>query len=200
VQRQTDPADPLNDAVTVGLQWLTSAKAANGTTIIENIPLVQTDGIVERIYRVGIAPSAAADLDYVAPASTIYFRPHLDLYGDTSAVTDVLTIDVRDVTEAFLHNPLNVQTPSSGATIALSKLRPLFINNPSPLATLTIRMPAGPVSNDAVEISFLSEVTSLALQTSAGATIATAPTSADGPRAAIYMKYINDSIGWVYWK
>lgn len=102
VQRQTDPADPLNDAVSLGIRWLLNTKAgvaSGGTTTVENIALVVADGVQERI--VTVAVSGRDGVDYNAPAGTVYFRPFVDLFGGTG-VTDIIVIDVVRTTVATM--------------------------------------------------------------------------------------------------
>jgi hypothetical protein len=93
--------------------------------------------------------------------------------------------------------PANVIAPASGATVALPDTRPVYVNNPAVLAALTLRLPVATLG-EGVEISFASPVTSLTLQTSAGAAIPGAPTSAYGPGAAIQLRF--ETPGWIYWK
>lgn len=100
VQRQSDPGDPLNDSVTLGIRWLQNSKAgivSGGETTIENIPLVVADGIQERI--VTIALTGRDGVDYNAPAGTVYCRPFVDLYG-SDGITDIIVIDIIRVTFA----------------------------------------------------------------------------------------------------
>jgi hypothetical protein len=97
VQRQTNPVDPLNDSVQLGIQWLTSGIAANGSATVENIPLVVADGVQEG--RVRIALAAGPGVDLVAPGGTIYYRPFVDTFGDEH-VTDLILIEAADVTAA----------------------------------------------------------------------------------------------------
>lgn len=202
VQRIVDPLDPLNDSVTCGVQWLTNTKAANGSATVDDIPLVIADGIVERTARIGIAPPATVPLDHTAPVGTVYFRPFIDLYGGDAHTTDVITLEVQDVTAAAgcCGGPVDVITPVSGETVTLADLRPRYVNNAAELAALTIRLPSSVVSGNAVEISFRSPITVLTMQTAAGAAIPSMPTNAYGPGAALLFKYVDDAVGWAYWK
>jgi hypothetical protein len=93
--------------------------------------------------------------------------------------------------------PANIIAPASGATVTLSDVRPVYVNNPAVLASLTLRLPPA-VLGDVVEIGFKSPVTALTLQSNPGAAIPGAPTSAYGPGAAIQMRF--DTLGWIYWK
>ncbi|HYJ44079.1 MAG TPA: hypothetical protein VEW06_06445 [Xanthobacteraceae bacterium] len=106
VRRQTNPIDPLNDSVILGLQWMTDTYAANGAVTIDAIALVIADGTEERTARIALAPFAdAAEVDHAAPPGTLYFRPYVDLYGG-SHVTDV-TLDggggIGSETDAIAH-------------------------------------------------------------------------------------------------
>lgn len=96
--------------------------------------------------------------------------------------------------------PLLVLTPASGAMITLTDRRPVWIDNAAVLASLTIRLPASPAANDLITIGFLSPVTSLSMQNSAGVVLPTGPTNAYGPGSALYFRYINATRGWVNWK
>jgi hypothetical protein len=93
--------------------------------------------------------------------------------------------------------PAHVIAPASGATVTLSLVEPVYVNNPAVLASLTLRLPPA-VLGDLVEIGFANPVTALTLQTNPGAPIPGAPTSAYGPGAAIQMRF--DTPGWIYWK
>jgi len=199
VQRQVNPADPLNDSASLGVAWLTNAKAVNGSAVIDNIALVVADGVVQRTVRIGIAPPATVALDHTAPPGTIYFRPYVDLFGDAHT-TDAITIDVSDITASLEppRVPVNIVAPASGATLTLADLRPLYVNNPAVLAALTIRLPAGALSGHLVEIGFANPVTALTIQDSAGVTVPGGPTNAYGPGAALAFRHIGS--GWVYWK
>jgi len=200
MQRITDPLDPLNDSVTLGLAWLTNTKAANGQAVVENIPLTIAQGVQERTRRIGLAAGLA---DFVAPAGTVYFRPYVEAFGVAAAVTDVLDIDVTDITEAValsLHVPAYVPAPpASGSTVTLTSLAPAFIDNPAVLAALTIRLP--PVTTAALmEIGFNRPVTALTVQDSAGALVVDGPVDAYGPGAALIFRFLNPTRRWVYWK
>jgi hypothetical protein len=93
---------------------------------------------------------------------------------------------------------MNVQAPVTGATVTLTDFRPVYINNPGSLASLTIKLPPSPSPASYVEISFANPVSSLAMQNSAGVAVAGAPYSAYGPGAALEFRY-SGSV-WVYWK
>lgn len=199
VQRQVNPIDPLNDSVTCAVQWLTNAKAANSSTTIANLPLAVADGVVERIALVGIAPLPGTSLDYTAPLGTIYARPFVDCYGGDAHTTDIITIDVLDVTSAFVPaDPPTIVAPVSGATVTMTGLQPLYVANTAVLAALTIKLPLASPSQFA-RIGFALPVTVLTLQDAAGVAIAGAPTNGYGPGAAVeFMR--RDNTTWIYWK
>lgn len=200
VQRIVDPLDPLNDSVTCGIQWLTNTKAANGSATVDDIALVITDGVVQRTARIGIAPPVTVSLEYTAPPGTVYFRPFIDLYGGDAHTTDIITLDVQDVTAAAgcCGVPVNVLTPASGDTVTLADARPAYVNTGS-LAMLTIKLPPG-ATGRLMEVGFASTVTTLAMQDASGAAIPTAHTSAFGPGAAYQFRWLDAPAGWVYWK
>ncbi len=91
-----------------------------------------------------------------------------------------------------------IVTPASGDTVTLAVAGPVFVNAAA-LASLTILLPPGPVIGWNSDISFLAPVTTLTILDAASAPVATAPTSAFGPGAALEFKYL-DALGWVYWK
>jgi hypothetical protein len=98
VQRQTDPIDPLNDSVTLAIRWLDEDKEGmqdpTGIATIEDIPLEVADGLQERVVRIALETAPAGyEVDHAAPAGTVYFRPYVELYGD-SHITDVIVISV----------------------------------------------------------------------------------------------------------
>lgn len=98
--------------------------------------------------------------------------------------------------------PLTVTTvvPVSGDTITMSGRQPLYVNNAAVLAELTIKLPPSPVPTQYAVIGFRSPVTTLAIQTYTGAAITGSPVSAYGPGAAIEMRYVDNTVGWTYWK
>jgi len=100
---------------------------------------------------------------------------------------------------ASVVSSVNVVNPVSGAVVVLSDLRPVFVNNAVTLALLTFRLPEANPEN-AIEISFLSPVTSLIVQDSLGVVVPTAPTNAYGPGAGLVFRYVSSSVKWAYWK
>jgi hypothetical protein len=150
VQRQVDPIDPLNDAVVLGVQWLDAAKGPVGTTPIAILALQVTDGVVERGIMAALPPQALADV--LAPPGSVYFRPYVDLYGD-SHVTDIIVLSAQEMSGFFVANgPLflpvldadPVGAPGAGI-IALYGLR-------TAAGGATLRMQAGtdPVPMDII--------------------------------------------------
>lgn len=93
--------------------------------------------------------------------------------------------------------PANILSPASGDTVTLPDTRRVYIDNASTYASLAIRMPAATLG-EMVEISFANPIAILAVQTSAGVAIPSAPTSAYGPGAAIQFRF--EAPGWIYWK
>jgi len=91
----------------------------------------------------------------------------------------------------------NVIAPASGATVTLTDTRPVYVNNPAILASLTLRLPVVTLGTPWV-VSFAHPVTVLTLQDNAGGAIPTAPASAYGPGAAIELRF--EAPGWIYWK
>lgn len=96
--------------------------------------------------------------------------------------------------------PVRVTAPGAGSTIALkSTERDLYVNNAGTYATLTVKMPPKPQPGEIVDMGFQSTVTALTVRDSAGAAISGSPTAA-AANVALLMRYINATIGWVYWK
>lgn len=92
---------------------------------------------------------------------------------------------------------VNTLTPVSGATVTLADFRPVFVNTGA-LAALTVKLPPSPANGNLVDVSFLSSVTSLAIQDSSGTLVPSSPTNAFGPGAGLEFRFC--SAGWVYWK
>jgi hypothetical protein len=145
VQRQTDPIDPLNDSVSCGVRWLTNTLAGvtgfHGQSVAENIPLTVAQGVQQRIAT--LATRAAPGVDFVAPVGTIYFRPFIDLYGD-SHLTDVIVIEVVRI-EPISPKPVPfilrilAADPAMGPGIGLAWL---YAVEPTP-GKVSLRMQAG---------------------------------------------------------
>ena len=95
VARATDPPDPFNDSVTLGIRWLDGSKAGLSTTTVENIPLTVAMGVVDRAATVG--PAGIAGIDHLPPVGAVYFRAFVQAYGDAHR-TDVLTLEADDAT------------------------------------------------------------------------------------------------------
>ena len=100
---------------------------------------------------------------------------------------------------ATVVSSVNIVNVVSGATVVLTDFRPVFVNNATTLALLTFRLPEANPEN-AIEISFLSPVTSLIVQDSLGVVVPTAPDSAYGPGAGLVFRYVDPSVKWAYWK
>jgi hypothetical protein len=94
--------------------------------------------------------------------------------------------------------PPAVLAPLTGTTVTLSKGQSvIFINNPSTLAALTIKMPGSPTPGQTVNIIPNAAITALTLQTAAGTAIAGAPT-AGVATTEISMRYLNGLWVWVH--
>jgi len=91
----------------------------------------------------------------------------------------------------------NIIAPSTGSTVTLTDDRPVYVNNPAILASLTLRLPVVTLGTP-WEVSFANPVTLLTLQDNAGGAIPTAPFSAYGPGAALQLRF--EAPGWIYWK
>jgi hypothetical protein len=130
---------------------------------------------------------------------------YIALDADTEAVVPVDVIEgLFGVTEPTVADePVNVLSPASGAIVVLTDFRPVYIDNAATLAALTFRLPidATPVEGrNRVELSFRSPVTALSIEDGGGTAIADSPTNAYGPGSGLVMQYVDDTIGWAYWK
>ncbi|MBD9372120.1 hypothetical protein IB238_05680 [Rhizobium sp. ARZ01] len=102
VQRAVDTEDPSNDAVRLGVRWLTADKTGAGTTELANLlDITVSDGRLE--YMFTLATADASDIDAVSPAGAVYFRPFVRTFG--SGVTHVEVIQVVDATDAMVWSP-----------------------------------------------------------------------------------------------
>lgn len=102
VRRAVDTEDPANDAVRLGVRWLSASKDGVGTTQLANIlDLTVEDGRVEYVFT--LATADASDVDAVPAAGGIYFRPFVRAFG--SGVTHVEVIQVVDATDAVVWSP-----------------------------------------------------------------------------------------------
>lgn len=150
VQRQVDPIDPLNDAVVLGIQWLDYQKGPVGSSTIATLALTMVDGVVEHRVLAALPPQAMADI--LAPAGAVYFRPFVDLYGD-SGVTDIIVLEAQDVTGLAVINgplvlPLLPADPVAGPGAGLIAI--YAIRNPDTSATLRMQAGTDPVPLDII--------------------------------------------------
>jgi hypothetical protein len=95
---------------------------------------------------------------------------------------------------------IRVERPASGATIVLLGGQYTLHVASGPLDALTVRLPPDPPIGGLVEISFATPVADLTVQNAAGETVPTAPTSGYGPGAALQFRYVDATLGWLYWK
>ncbi len=97
-QRAEDTLDPANDAVRLGLAWLSASKVRIADTILADVLDVTTvSGRLE--YNFAIAREDADDVDAAAPAAGVYVRPFLRAYG--SGLTHVEVIEFTDIMSAL---------------------------------------------------------------------------------------------------
>jgi hypothetical protein len=90
-------------------------------------------------------------------------------------------------------------TPASGDVIAISAGSPNLYISSGALAALTVRLPDIPPLDGTVQLAFANPVTALSVQTSTGAALPGAPTTAAGPGAALIFRFVPPGT-WVYWK
>lgn len=97
--------------------------------------------------------------------------------------------------------PVSVQVSASAGTIAMSwDQRSLFINNATVYASLTVLLPKKVEVGDIVSIGSLNTITALTIQDGFGVVVPMAPNQLAGGATAIYMRYINSTVGWVAWE
>jgi len=87
-------------------------------------------------------------------------------------------------------------TPVAGATVSMSGPS-LFLTPAATLATLTVRLPAGPSAGDQASITSTQAVTALTMQTSSGGAVAGAPTALVA-NTRVTMQYVGTA--WVWMK
>lgn len=127
---------------------------------------------------------------------------YIAINQDTEAVVPVDVIEGRFGITAPLvpgDEPVNVINPAPGAIVVLTDLLPVYVNNAAVLASLFIRLPLLAEPDNRVEVSFRNPVTALQVQDGGGAPIG-GIANAYGPGAALVLEYVDDTIGWVYWK
>lgn len=101
-QRAVNTDDPANDAVRIGLQWLTRTKADGGMTVCADVlDLTVNKGRQE--FSFNVARSDAENIDFVAPASAIYVRPFVQVFG--AGVTHVEVVEIIDLSIAADWSP-----------------------------------------------------------------------------------------------
>lgn len=95
VKRATDTSDPLNDAVRLGLAWLTASYQLSKTKVLLDEPLVVADGRSEFTYDF---PSVSI------PRDANYVKPFVKAFGG-DGVTYVELIDIVDMTDSVEWSP-----------------------------------------------------------------------------------------------
>lgn len=102
--------------------------------------------------------------------------------------------------EVPLALPVRVEYPASGATIVLLAEQYALRVATGPLDSLTVRLPPYVPVGGIVEISFALPVADLVIQDAAGEAIPEAPTQAYGPGSAQQFRYVDTTLGWIFWK
>jgi hypothetical protein len=95
LRRHVTPADPLGDAVEIGIRYLNSAKAFVSQAIITTLPLTSGSGAIE--LTVTLSTDAGLTPDYVIPAGVAYWRPFVKMFG-VDHQTDIISIRSDDET------------------------------------------------------------------------------------------------------
>ena len=102
VRRADDPTDPAGDTVRVGIAWYDRNFAHLGgrstRTEVASRPLRVTDGVWS------VTQLIAPDGDQVPPPGAVYGAVFAETFGH-DGVTDILWLDVQDITEATTYAP-----------------------------------------------------------------------------------------------
>lgn len=100
IKRLSNPSDPLNDAVTVGLRWLTETQSgvSGGDVTVQTYPLTVAMGV----QRLSVTASLdVAGVDHVISAGANYARPWVRTFG-VDHETAVGRVEFIDITEAWM--------------------------------------------------------------------------------------------------
>lgn len=186
---ETDPTDLTGKTTSAEIRWRggnqTVAAAVYGDAAAGQVRLSLT-----------AAQTAAMPLGRLS-------KLYIAINQDTEAVVPVDVIEgAFGITEpAAPADGVTVVVPASGAIVTLTDYKPLYVNNAAALASLFIRLPPPPATPPGrIDMSFRSPVTALAVQDAGGAAVAGGPQNAYGPGAGLVFEYVDDIIGWTYWK
>jgi hypothetical protein len=185
---ETVPTDLTGKTVSGEIRWKLGAQAVT-------VDVVDRTGGVARLSLTAVQTEAMP----LGRLSKLYVA----INQDTEAIVPVDVIEGRfGVTEPIVpagDEPVNVINPAPGEIVVLTDLLPVYINNPTALSSLFIRLPLPATAGDRVEVSFRNPVTALQMQAGGGAPIG-GIASGYGPGAALILEYVDDTIGWVHWK
>lgn len=190
----TIPPNILAVMGVTGDHWSSRWWAHRALEIVENLG---ADTGFSRVYIGAAAPTAPAPgtLFWCSEDGQLYI-----FYQDLSSSQWVPATNQPAPAAVTAPAPpvaANIIAPVSGAVVTLTDDRPVYVNNPAVLASLTLRLPVVTLGTP-WEVSFAAPVTALTLQDNAGGAIPTAPISAYGPGAALQLRF--EAPGWVYWK
>jgi hypothetical protein len=113
-RRAVNPTDPLGDAVSLRVAWLSAAKAVID---YDDLEISALPASTLKIYRKIVSLSAGAEVDVVASAGTVYFTPFVQTYGSDGVTNIIPYIRVTDLTSNTL-----VSADVSGLDARLSAL------------------------------------------------------------------------------
>lgn len=103
----------------------------------------------------------------------------------------------------FLDQPMTIIQGGTAATLTVNlpwSVRDLFINNTSTLTTTAnIQLPKRVQFGDVVSIASVANLGTVSVKDGFGNAITGSPTSLTAG-AAVQMRYVNKTIGWVKWK
>ncbi len=102
VQRARNPTDPANDAVQLGLRWLSADYRGVSTTVIANIVDLEVSS-GRQMYSFVLARTPADNVDVIVPSEAAGTRAFVHAYGD--GVTHIEIIECKDLFDAVDWSP-----------------------------------------------------------------------------------------------
>lgn len=163
VRRRANSADPSNDTVRIAVAWLDQAGNAMPSvapSVVADLTLLNVaDG--RRLIDASIATAAGPNVEIVKPAGAVYARAYVQSFSSTG-LTDVEVIDIADVTDATLLDPVSADALNRIGAIESANLPPRIdqieaaIGNPNSLTF--------PTRSDAIAATIPANVTVVILR------------------------------------
>lgn len=116
--RTSDVSDPAGDAIRFGLLWFDANKrvlASKPFTRIKDATQVRV-AYGRQTVSAGMATAAGARVDFVAAPGAAYCRAYIETYGQ-DGVTDVAVLEIGDVTDATLLDPVSTDVVNRVSTL-----------------------------------------------------------------------------------